>query len=102
MATSDGSISYNSQQLYNLAGTLGTDVKTIEDNIDDLISEAKNLYDSGKWSGEMYDAFMTNVNNYKKDNIDPLLKVMHDYVGQINNAAEETERTTAAGVARFN
>ena len=101
MATSDGTISYNSQELHNLASGLDGNYKTITTEIDGIISEAQGLSTSGKWTGEMYDAFMTNINNYKTQNIDPLCEVIKDYIDKIENAANDTEAQTKAGVGRF-
>ena len=101
MATSDGSISYNSEKLDSLASALDGNYRTICNEVEAIISEADGLSSRGLWTGEMYDAFLANIKNYKKDNIDPLLKVIEEYINQIRNAAEETRRTTAAGVARF-
>ncbi len=101
MGTSDGTISYNSQELHNLHSSLSSNSKGIKDEIEGLISEAENLKKSGKWSGDMYDAFMLNIRNYKKEHLDPLLEVMDEYVDAVGEAAQRTEETTNAGVARF-
>ena len=101
MSTSDGSISYNSQELHNLAANLDRDYKTIDNQIEDIISEAKNLSSSGKWTGDMYEAFMKNIQDYKQRNIDPLMDVIKDYIAKIEAAAQKTEATTQAGIARF-
>ena len=101
MSTSDGTISYNSQELQNLHGSLEKDAKGIRDEIEGLVQEAENLKVSGKWSGDMYEAFMLNIRNYKKEHLDPLLDVMDEYVVAVGEAAQRTEETTNAGVARF-
>ena len=101
MSQSDGTISYNSQELNNLYTSLGANAKGIREEVDSLVKEAENLKSSGKWSGEMYDAFMLNITNYKKEHLDPLLDVMDEYVDAVGKAAQRTEETTNAGVARF-
>ena len=101
MPTSDGSISYNSEKLDSLASTLNDNYKSICSEVENIISEAEGLSSSGLWTGEMYEAFLTNIKTYKVQNIDPLLDVIEKYIDQIRNAAEQTRRTTAEGVARF-
>ncbi len=101
MATSDGSVTYNSQELHNTASVINSKTKGVEDQIEGIMKTADDLKASGKWTGDMYDAFMLNINNYKKEHIDPLLENMHEYGQELENAANETEAQTAAGIARF-
>lgn len=101
MATSDGTVTYSSQELHNLGSETGTKASGVRNEFDGLMASARELASSGKWTGEMYDAFMANVENYKKEHVDPLLDTMDEFVNEINTAADETEAQTRAGVARF-
>ena len=101
MATSDGSVTYNSQELHNTAAVINSKTKGVEDQIDGIMQTAAELNSSGKWTGDMYNAFKLNADNYKKEHIDPLLENMHEYGQELENAANGTEAQTAAGIARF-
>jgi len=101
MATSDGSITYNYHELHNLASELGTKASGIRSEFEFLIDAARGMSTSGLWTGEINEAFMMNIENYKKEHVDGLLQVMDDYVKEIATAADTTEAQTAKGVAMF-
>ena len=101
METSNGSISYNSDQLEALGNTLDGCYKTICNEIEAIITEAEDLDDKGLWSGLMYDAFLANITNYKVQYINPLLEVIKSYIKEIYKTAESSRELTKAGQDRF-
>lgn len=95
-------LGYNTDNIRNLASDLDAQLRSFEEKIDGMFNVIDvTLNSKDYWQGQAYDQFKTYCDSYKKDEIDPLMSEIKDWINSFNAAADSADETTKRNVGLF-
>lgn len=96
-------LAYNVENLRALASDLKAQLTAFEGQIAEMYNVVDvTLNSSEYWQGQTYDQFKLYCDNYRTNEIQPLIEEISKWISDIENAADRAEATTNRNVGLFN
>ena len=94
-----GPMSYDWQQIGNVASSVNSSLSKFNEAIGCIFNEVSAMGES--WSGASYDAFKNYCETYKSQTIDPLANEIGGWVQKLDNLSQRAQETSQGNTSLF-
>lgn len=94
----DEGLTYNAGNISQLADDIKLQLDAFNLKVSELFNFIDRLKNEGYWTGSVYETFKTNIEDYRKREIDPMVASIETWISTLRDCAVDAASNTQKGI----